>query len=241
MPTTIQIPGAPQALLDIIAARRARIPAGMTMVADPPEPDPDAPVQPDGVSDSDWAALGDPGKRAIVRERERATTAERDLAALRATLRPKPTPPPAPPKQDDPPVTPKADDIAALISAAVEAAIAPLRQEREHDAAEASARRVVESVSKQAEGRFIDPSDALGIDMAGIVDDQGQADVAKVTAALDALLRAKPHLAKPATDDRRRPGADAMLGGTPTTPEADRVKSALARMQSATGVKLPAS
>jgi hypothetical protein len=77
------IPGMPAELANRILSRRERIPAGMTMSVTPPEPAQDgsqlpqnAPEQPDGVSDVEWQALGDPGKTALVRERVRATNAE---------------------------------------------------------------------------------------------------------------------------------------------------------------------
>ena len=240
------IPGMPAELANRILSRRERIPAGMTMSVTPPEPAQDgsqlpqnAPEQPDGVSDVEWQALGDPGKTALVRERVRATNAERDLAALRAAQKPKPSPPA--PKPDPAPEAPKADDMAALITAAVEAAVAPLRQAQETRDAQDAARAVVDAVAAAAEGRFIDPSDALTIDLQTVVGDDGKADAGKVKTALDDLLKAKPHLAKPAGDTRRRPGTDAMLGGQPNASEGDRVKQALARMQTAAGIKLPAA
>jgi hypothetical protein len=95
----------------------------------PPAPSPTppaAPEKPDGVTDAEWAALGDPGKSALVRERQRAQAAETALAAARAG---QPQPPkPAPPKPADPP--PKGPDgqpdIAAMIQQAVQAAVNPL-------------------------------------------------------------------------------------------------------------------
>ena len=44
--------------------------------------DSNPPVErPEGVTEEEWEALGDPGKRAIVRERERAEKAEREFSS----------------------------------------------------------------------------------------------------------------------------------------------------------------
>lgn len=60
-------------------------PAGATPPADP------APVsgatKPDGVTDAEWAALGDPGKAAIVRERHAVAEAQRLLVAEQAKVK----------------------------------------------------------------------------------------------------------------------------------------------------------
>ncbi len=44
-------------------------------------------MRPDGVSDAEWAALGDPGKAAIQRERAAAARAQTDLATAQAAVR----------------------------------------------------------------------------------------------------------------------------------------------------------
>ncbi len=60
---------------------------GATPPATTPQPTAaPAPARPDGVSDAEWSALGDPGKAALVRERAASTKAVADLAALRKEI-----------------------------------------------------------------------------------------------------------------------------------------------------------
>lgn len=202
---------------------------------DPPEPQ-----RPDGVSEDEWNALGDPGKRAIVRERERAEAAERSLAAARQ----RPAPPkPQPPKADD---KPKGDDkpngeldIAAIVQQAVEAAVKPFREAEEQRQTQSAAEKITQSVLDAAKARLHDPTDALAnIDLTAVVNDQGAVDETKVKDALDDLVKRKPHLAKPG--ERQAPpgiGGGAPAGAT----DADKVKAVLADMQRAAGVRLPAA
>ena len=205
------------------------------------------PERPDGVSEEEWNALADPGKRAIIRERERATRAEQEAAALRASRTPKP----GPPKDDkggqdgaQPPAggqqQPEPTDIAAIVQQAVAAAIQPFHEAQQQTAADAAARKVAETVTTAAAAKLHDPSDALvQLDLTTLTDGSGQPDATKITAALDDLVQRKPHLAK-VVDDSRRPGAGHSLGGAaaPIVSEDDRVKAALAKMQAAAGVKL---
>ena len=81
-------------------------------------------------------------------------------------------------------------------------------------------------------------TDALtGIDLTTVVNDQGQADPAKLKTALDDLVTRKPHLAKPA----ERIAPPGIGGGAPAgATDAEKVKAVLADMQKATGVRLPA-
>lgn len=217
-------------------------PAGTIPAGGPAQPPP-APARPDGVTEAEWSALGDPGKAALVRERQRANAAEQALAAARAvSTPPKPAPPaapPTPPKQQPPGEPGGQPDIAALIEAAVAKATAPLLDAQAQRDAEAAAGRIQQAVTAAAGERFYDPTDALAqIDLASVTDGNGQPDAAKITAALDALLQRKPHLGRP-TDDRRRaaPSSGVGSGGSSSIPLDDRVKATLARMQSATGVR----
>lgn len=80
-------PEIPADLAELIATHRA-IFGGFTMTVDPPEPPapappaaPTSPEKPADVTDEVWAALGDPGKRALVAERHKADT-ERQRADL---------------------------------------------------------------------------------------------------------------------------------------------------------------
>lgn len=229
------------------AAPPAASPAAATGAPAAPPAPPQEQQRPDGVTEQEWAALGDPGKSALIRERARAAAAERDLAALRSQRTGKPTAPgaPAAPAAQAPgaPAAPgqgsDPSDIAALVQQAVAAAIAPLQQANEEREATRAAELVREAVMNAATGRFLDPTDALvQVDLASLTDGTGRADQAKVTAALDALLLRKPHLGKVA-DDRRQP-AGAPLGATGSSGPAaldDRVKATLARMQAAAGVQ----
>ncbi len=181
--------------------------------------------------------MGDPGKTALVRERERARTAEQALAAARATPPTPPVPPTpglVPPKPGDPP------DFAALISAAVAQAIAPIQERDAQREAVQAAERIRDSVTTAATDRFHDSTDALAqVDLTQVTDGAGLPDTAKITAALDDLLKRKPHLGR-AVDDRRRPPPGG-AGGPASAPLDDRVKATLARMQSASGVKFAES
>lgn len=201
----------------------------------------DAPQRPDGVSEDEWSALGDPGKRALVRERDRATRAEHDLAAARSASAPKP----APPKQDPPggQGEQQQGDIAAIVQQAVAAAIAPFQQAQQQREAEDAARQVAQAVTTEADTRLYDPSDALSnLNLAELTDGSGRPDPTKITAALDDLVKRKPHLAK-VVDTRPHPGAGSFLGGgaAPAVSMDDQVKAALAKMQASTGVKLAGS
>ena len=225
----------PAELAEIIATHRALF-GGFAMEADGGETPPE---RPDGIEATEWDALGDPGKQALVRERQRATDAERKLAAA---LAPKPKPPaPAPaPKASEPPA-PKANgepgDMAALIQAAVEAAVAPLRQAQEQQAIDAQARAVIDAVKAAAADRLHDASDATSLlDLTALVGADGAPDTAKVTAAINDLVAAKPHLARSQPYGRQ---GNPALYGAPAGPSAeDKVKASLARMQAASGIKL---
>lgn len=194
---------------------------------------------PEGVSAEEWDALGDPGKRAIIRERTAREKAERDLAASRARPAPPktgvPTPtPPAPKPEDKPGDQP---DIAAIVQQAVAAAIKPFEEREQARQGEEAAEAIRVAVVEAAKDYLHDPTDApLNVDLAKVVDADGNADPAKITEALDALGKSKPHLVK---DGRRfaPPGAGPTPGGV-AAPIEDRVKSSLERMQTASGVKV---
>lgn len=222
---------------DLFASRRAVF--GGYCMEDPPEPQ-----RPEGISEEEWTALGDPGKKAIVRERERNAQLERDLAVARAKPAPPRTPAPTattPPTGVTPPATaPSPDgqpDVAKLIADGIAAAMKPFEDREQHRQNQAAAELVRDAVLKAAESRFHDATDALGnVDLTAVVNEQGAADAAKITAALDAALSAKPHLAK-ATHRVAPPGIGG--GGPAVVPEAEQVKSLLAQMQSSAGVRTP--
>lgn len=209
----------------------------------PPTPQPPAPPaqpeRPDGVSEAEWAALGDPGKSALVRERGRATAAEQALAAARTTP---PAPRPAPPtKPADPPKGPDGQpDLAAIVQQAVTAAIAPFQEAEARREAESAASTIRDAVTSAASTRFHDSTDALlHIDLTTLTDGTGRPDQQKISTALDDLLTRKPHLGKVIDPRRQAPPGTPIGGGVvgSTVPLDDRVKATLARMQQTTGVK----
>lgn len=212
---------------DLIELHRATFGA-MRMEADLSAGDP-APVEkPEGVTDDEWSALGDPGKRAIVRERERAAKAERELQLLRS--QPKPVAPKSEPKPE--PAKGEAPDLAELVRKAVAEAVAPVQQE-------ITSAEVKRAVTGLAADRLHDPSDALAqIPVDQLTDDRGYPDPTKIKAALDDLVKRKPYLAK-ATDDRRRPAPGSFVGGTQSSASLDeRKKAVLDRMQQTSGVRI---
>lgn len=126
-----------------------------------------------------------------------------------------------------------------MIQNAVNQAIAPIQQRDAEREAATAAERIRDSVSTAATERFHDPTDALAqVNLTTLTDGAGLPDQAKITAALDDLLKRKPHLGR-AVDDRRRPPPGAPVGaaGAATAPLDDRVKATLARMQASSGVK----
>ena len=221
----------PAELAEIIATHRALF-GGFVMETDGGETPPE---RPDGIEATEWDALGDPGKQALVRERQRATDAERKLAAA---LAPKPKPPTPAPKAPELKPDGEQPDMAALIQAAVEAAVAPLRQAQEQQAIDAQARAVIDAVKTAAADRLHDASDATSLlDLTALVGADGAPDTAKIAAAINDLVAAKPHLARPQPYGRQ---GNPALYGAPAGPSAeDKVKASLARMQAASGIKLP--
>ena len=78
MPNPFTIPGAPPELMQRINARRARIPAGLTMMADDTDPAGDQ----QGNQSSSDEPLGAPGIEALRKERERADELDKQVKAL---------------------------------------------------------------------------------------------------------------------------------------------------------------
>jgi hypothetical protein len=199
--------------------------------------------RPEDIAEDVWDALGDPGKAALVREREARQEAERALAAARA---PKPTPPksgpftPPAPKATPPATSGPGDqpDIAAIVQQAVTEAIKPFQEAEERRTAQEAAREIVNAVTQAAKDQFHDPSDAVAnIDLTKIVNEQGQADADKIKAELDAVLQRKPHLAK-----GPRYAPPGIGGGAPAAAtDAEKVKAVLADMQRATGLRIPSN
>lgn len=218
------------------------------------------PERPDGVSEAEWAALGDPGKAAIVRERQRAAAAEQALAALRqqqpgsgqasgagqqsgassgqSGQQQAPGDRPGQQQAADKGTQP---DVAALVTAAVSQALAPLIQRDQQREVEAATQRIRDGVLAAAKDRLVDPTDALAnLDLPTLTDGAGGLDSSKLSAALDGLVQRKPHLAR-VVDDRRFPGPGSPHGGASgvTGSLDDQVKAQLAAMNAALGISTP--
>jgi hypothetical protein len=121
-------------------------------------------------------------------------------------------------------------------------AIAPIQERDAQREAVQAAERIRDSLTTAATDRFHDATDALAqVDLTQLTDGAGLPDPAKITSALDDLLKRKPHLGR-AVDDRRRPASNGVgAGGPASAPLDDRVKATLSRMQSASGVKFAES
>lgn len=212
---------------------------------------PQAPQRPEGVSEEEWNALGDPGRTAIVRERARATAAERALAASRQQpQQPAPAqqeqgkePQQAQPEAGKPAGGSQEIDIEAIVTRAVTAAVKPFQDAETQRQADTAAATIADAVLKAAETKFVDPSDALaGINLTGVTDGNGAPDATKIATELESLLQRKPHLGK-TPDGRRYAVQNGPAGAQPvvTAPLDQRVQSSLARMQASAGIKPPAS
>ena len=193
--------------------------------------------KPEGVSDAEWDALGDPGKQALVRERQARADLEAQLAEAR---KPKPSPPAqktGEEKGEAAKDAPKGDDLEARIAAAVQAALAPVQESQQQWQAEQLAARVRESVTTTAAARFHDVGDVMPhLDLTQLTDGSGAPDQSKIVAELERVAADKPHLVKPAYAPRT-PMPGAPFGGGASAPSIDeRVKESLARMQTAAGV-----
>lgn len=211
-------------------------PAGDPPPNPAPQPPANGPQRPDGVSEAEWTALGDPGKNAIVRERARAVKAEQDLAAARSAPPKAPAPPPDPPKTPTP--NDGQPDLAQMIQDAVSAAVAPFQQRDQEREANEAASAIRTAVLTAATDLFHDTEDALSIDLPSLTDGNGRPDDTKIQDALKNLLTRKPHLGKPADLRRRTPvGAPVGASGGASPSLDDRTKAALERMQQSSGVK----
>lgn len=206
------------------------------------DPSNDPPERPEDITEEVWDALGDPGKQALVRERQARSEAEQARAQAereRDAARARPAPPkdqqPAQQAGQQPPgQQAQQPDIAAIVKQAVDAAIKPFADAEQQRQTDAAAGRVRDAVVEAAKPLLHDATDALQIDLASVVNDQGAADAEKVKKALETLITAKPHLAKTGT----RQAPPGIGGGGPATPtDAEKVKETLARMQKSTGLR----
>lgn len=216
-----------------------------------PDPDPQGgdnpPERPEGVSEEEWSALGDPGRAVLQRERQARQEAERALSLSRqlAAQNARPTPPKAPtvtPKQREQQPSDSGSnesreqpDVAALVQQAVEAAIKPFQEREQQREADQAAGVIRDAVLNAAKDRLHDATDALSIDLTTVTDGNGAPDADKIKAALDKLAADKPHLVKPGTRFAQQPGVGQ---SAPADSVDEQVKVALARMQASSGVRV---
>jgi hypothetical protein len=204
-------------------------------------PDDDGPLErPDDVDEATWNDLGDPGKKALVAVRAEVSDLKSQLAAAKA--RPTPPKPPAGPTPPTPPTPPAPGDqpdIAKLVADGIAAAMKPFQEAEQQRTAEQAAGIVRKAVIDAAAELLHDGTDGLMVDLTTVVGEDGKPDATKISSALDALVKAKPHLAK---DTRRfaAPGVGPTQGGA-TPPMKEQVQSVLAQMQAAAGVRVPKS
>lgn len=234
-PTAITLDTLP----DLFAYWRSQA-GGLRMGPDPsPQGGDNPPERPEGVSEEEWSALGDPGRTALTRERHARQEAERALQAARARPAP-PKTPPAAPKGDEKPSGSDGSgdqpDVAALVQQAVEAAIKPFQEREQQREADQAAGVIRDAVLKAAGGRLHDATDALSIDLTTVTDGNGGPDADKIKAALDKLAADKPHLVKPGTRFAQQPGVGE---SAPADSVDEQVKASLARMQTSSGVRIP--
>lgn len=204
----------------------------------PPAPaPPGTPERPEGVSEEEWAALGDPGRRAIERERRNAREAQRRAeAAERAAeetrrAAPQPPAPPAPPA----PPTNEPPDIAALVQTAVERTIQPLLA---RDVTRA-AQRVQERAAAIAAEALIDPRDAGSLDLSRMVTATGDPDEQAIRDGIARLVEERPHLARPITGRQAAPGSGQGAGGGSELTMQQKVQQQLALMNGGVPVATP--
>ncbi len=135
--------------------------------------------------------LGDAGKRALVAERERAAAAERAAAELQRKL----------------------DALTEATASEAEKAVIKARKEGEQAATAKFVTKLAESaVRSAATGKFRDVTDAvdhLRGRLSEFVTADGDIDDKAVTAALDKLLKDKPHWAATGSNPGRLPASDA--------------------------------
>lgn len=186
---------------ELIALKRDEF--GDARMDDPPE-------RPADVTQEEWDALGDPGRRAIdrvkraereaVRQREAAAAAQaeaekqRDAARTEAEALRK-----NPPKQDPPKDPP---DVAAQIQQAVAAALENVTKTYNEQLDQLRAERTAEQLTAQAQriatDVMVDPS-LVGtfVDLRTVLSPQGQLDEQALRDNLAAVLEQRPYLKKP--------------------------------------------
>lgn len=213
MPRNLLVNGMPVG--ELIAWHRAHF--GDARMEDPPQ-------RPDDVTQEEWDALGDPGRRALdrvrrgqreaERQREAAVAAqadvvkERDAARVELEALRKAPPKPDPPK-DQP-------DVAAQIQAAVDSALQNVTKTYTEQLDNLRAERAAEQLTAQAQriatDVLVDPA-LVGtfVDLRGVLNAQGQLDEQALRDNLATVVEQRPYLKRP----DQPPGGGNPFGGHP--------------------------
>ncbi|MCU1590653.1 MAG: hypothetical protein JWP11_1909 [Frankiales bacterium] len=181
------------------------------------------PQKPDDVTQEEWDALGDPGRRALDRVRRARSEAERardaavadkakaDQAAADAQAELEKAKK-EPPKKEDPPA-----DVAAQIQTAVAAALENVTKTYTEQIDQLRAERAAEQLTAQAQrvaaDVLVDPT-LVGtfVDLRTVVNPQGQLDEQALRDNLATLVEQRTYLKRP--EQAPAPGANP-FGGHP--------------------------
>jgi hypothetical protein len=166
------------------------------------------PQKPDDVTQEEWDALGDPGRRAIVRvkreqrETERArdaaiadkAKADKAAADAQAELEKAKK---EPPKKEDPPAD-VAEQIKQAVAAAVEQVTKTYTEQLDALRAENTAKDITAQAQRIAADVLVDPA-LVGtfVDLRTVLDAQGQLDAQALKDGLAKVVEDRPYLKKP--------------------------------------------
>lgn len=189
--------------------------------------------RPDGVSEEEWAALGDPGRRALERERRTAREERRTRERLEQQLRERDQQqqnPPAPPAPETPGKggKPGDTDVQALIDRAVQAALRPVLEQQAATAAE----RIRDRAQAIAAQVLHNPADAaVHLDLTTMVTASGDPDEQAIRDGLARLIEDRPYLAKPRDGRRAAEGSGQGAGSSTSQTLQQRTQAVLERMK----------
>lgn len=169
--------------------------------ADDPAPEPEPEGDPEGA-----AKLGDAGKKALEAMKAQRAEAKKTAAAEKK----------------------RADELARQVAEfqdrdKSELEKATTKAERLEEQAARATKRAVLAEVKAAAAQFADPEDAAAfLDLTAYTSDDGEIDTEAISADLDALLERKPHLRRPAVEQKKpAPKPDPGQGARPATPPTD--------------------
>ena len=166
--------------------------------------------RPEGITDEEWAALGDPGKRAIERERRANREAQRVLEQTRRELA-EARKPATQQHSDDKgkgsennPDKAEQPDVAAIVEQAVAAALRPFQEQQ----AATAAQRVQDRAQSLAAALLHNAADAVSfLELSKMVTATGDPDEQAIRDGLAQLVEDRPYLAKPTDGRRAAPGS----------------------------------